>query len=143
MRKPANLGASAVLALAFFLWTPVIPTPNWLRLTIASSAGVISAAFAIRLYLVLSPSLERFRRVCIFSGLSALFFASVALGLLSRFQPSVDEWVAVLILFSLATGISACLIWFYLTAQSYGRKPNHPDFAEDDEGNPIRLEPPN
>jgi predicted membrane channel-forming protein YqfA (hemolysin III family) len=135
--------ASAIpaVALLFLNCGGIVPTWSWGLYAVA--LGMISALLALHLIVFEPPSAERFRKVGILCGSSAVTIAIGTVLLLFQFPIGLSpEHQSTLMIALLATGIvvyGVGNIWYRIALRRYEQFPqSDPDFAEDADGNPER-----
>lgn len=132
-----------MLALALICYQAVYGIPIWVAVCALPAVSVLCAVRFIHIRRHWPPSVERFHSLCEVGGVAAFCFAIMGvLGfrqLATDLGPGVRDRITIVLGMCLLTAGAAYMAWCYLAIQHYpGRRPRHPDFAEDEDGNPVR-----
>jgi len=89
------------------------------------------------------PSIERFKRLCLSGGGAGVLTTMSVVALLGviplGMDPGIRRRVLLLAALAIVTVAAVYFVWCHQAIQhSPSRRTYHPDFAEDDEGNPTR-----
>jgi hypothetical protein len=144
MWKRIEWKAGALFALAFVLfWVGAISALAMAGLILLG--GLVSAVQLVLTYLRQAPSLDRFRRLNVQAGIAALGVAGAGNTYLSQARLDLDSDTQDLILtcFNAAIFVGAVghALWIrFALRRALVPRQGHPDFDEDEQGNPVRAE---
>lgn len=134
--------AIAILAVALFLSLLLNVVPFWSFYALLIACGIGSAGDAVRIAIFKPRSQERFDSLCHRLSAAAIAIVFGAIGLFGQVDLGMDSRMRSRASMVMYLCVPVCLIvyflWYQHASKNYGMQNVHPDFSEDDQGNPVR-----
>jgi amino acid permease len=134
--------AIAILALALFVSLLLDIIPFWSFYALLIVCGLGSAGDAVRIAITKPRSQERFHSLCHRLSAAAIAMVVGAIGLFGQVDLGMDSRMRSRASMVMYLCVPVCLIayfgWYQHVSKNYGIQKSHPDFGEDEEGNPLR-----